>query len=100
MITFDDARHRVELEFPRSDYAGHFPSMEPFVASVDGAEDGQSFLIRSEKPALDAAGMPAMDVPVIFVEKSSGMVTFEPVILNFKRLDKMTPVHSTEVPTS
>ncbi|WP_032389231.1 hypothetical protein [Rhodococcoides fascians] len=100
MITFDDARHRVELEFPRSDYAGYFPSMEPFVASADGAEDGQSFLIRSAKPALDAEGMPAMDVPLIFVEKSSGMVTYEPVILNFKRLDKMTPIQSAEVSTS
>ncbi|WP_037141771.1 hypothetical protein [Rhodococcoides fascians] len=99
-ITFDDARHYAELEWPRGEYAGFFPTMEPFVAGPDGAEDARSFLVGSAKPALDAEGMPAMDVPVIFVDKSSGIVTFEPIILNFDRMDKMTPVHSEEASTT
>jgi hypothetical protein len=100
MITFDDARHRVELEFPRSEVAGYFPSMEPFVASTQGGEDARSFLVGSAKPALDSSGMPAMDVPVIFVDKASGIVEFESYLESRDRRRKMTPVHSAEVPTS
>lgn len=100
MITFDDARHRAELEYPRSEYAGYFPSVEPFVAAVDGSEDTRSYRVLSETPALDSAGMPAMDVPVILVEKSSGVVTFEQFLECRDQVRKMTPVRSAEVPTS
>ncbi|WP_032376777.1 hypothetical protein [Rhodococcoides fascians] len=100
MITFDDARHRVELEYPRGPYAGFFPTMEPFVAGPRGGEDARSFLVGSAKPALDPAGMPAMDVPVIFVDKASGIVEFESYLESRDRRRKMTPVHSAEVPTN
>ncbi|MFI7168515.1 hypothetical protein [Rhodococcoides fascians] len=100
MITFDDARHRVELEYPRGPYAGFFPSIEPFVAATEGSEDARSYRILSATPALDPAGMPAMDVPVILVEKSSGVVTFEQFLECRNQVREMTPVHSTEVPTS
>ncbi|OZE97437.1 hypothetical protein [Rhodococcoides fascians] len=99
-ISFDDARHYAELEWPRSGYAGFFPMMEPFEASLVGAEDATHYLVGSAKQALDPAGMPAMDVPLVLVDKASGIVTVEQFLKCCDQIRNMTPVELTEEPTT
>jgi hypothetical protein len=95
VITFDSARRLAEKAWPESDYAGAFPTMEPFEAGAEGLEDRSGYLIESAKPALDPAGMPAMDVPVVLVSKETGDVSLETYIDVRDRVRYMTPVSAT-----
>jgi hypothetical protein len=91
MLTFEDARQLVESAI-RPDWRAEDGTL---IVLPDGWEDATHWQVVAGAREYLVDGDPAfgrIDWPALLVDKKSGAVLRLPVMANFERLDRMTPV--------
>lgn len=92
MITFEQARTLAEQ--PARQMWAEMGGRGTFTVAATGAEDARSYLVvTGSQEAFDGdRDFLIYDYPLVFVDKATGAVTFEPVITNLDRSSTMTAV--------